>query len=86
MDEGLLKDIIEKFEQLPPEDMQRFLQMLKFRSDELRGRIAGLIHNWAMFYTLKSRKPCYTNAITDPPEIIEAFKKHFAKQLEAVTQ
>jgi hypothetical protein len=85
VNQNLKKWIIKEHEkELSDKTLEDFLRTLKFNPDRVLEYFKSRLHNWAMFGACELREIVYSNYDSDPPELLEAFKEHFAEKLAAL--
>lgn len=84
MDDGFKAWLLADFAKLEGRDLEDFLRMLKFRTEELIHKISLVIMDYVPSYVAQTHRVCYCNKKTDPYELVRALKAQFAELLDSV--
>lgn len=85
MDQVLKSWIIRQFDQSGGEAKENLLRRLKFEPEKLQGNVRDNLHHWCQVCTVQTKQATFCDLDADPPEIMEALREHFKKELDLIT-
>ena len=86
MDQGLRNWIIKKHTEMGQGNKKSFLRALKFTPNRVMDYISSNLRHWGICTAIETCQIVHQNFETDPEQVMEALKKHFAKELDSITQ
>lgn len=84
MDDGFKAWLLADFAKLEGSDLNDFLLMLKFRTEELIHKISLVIMDYVPVYVGQTHRVCHCNRTTDPRELVRALKVQFEEHLKTI--